>query len=87
MIFYKWNTYAYILHYRGAAFHIIYLTTIVVYIYTTYLIGVFGQQENITFPIIMIFGIIYPFCYDSIQMYKSGLAYFEDTWNWIDLLF
>jgi len=35
----------------------------------------------------MMVGIIYPSTYDLIQLYKEGLDYFQDTWNYTDILF
>lgn len=33
-------------------------------------------------------GILYPFVYDNIQLYKSGFSeYFSQIWNYTDLLF
>ena len=87
IIEFKWDTFAWRLHYRGAFFHVFYILTVAFYIYSTFLNGVFGDLEFIGFPIMMIVGIIYPFTYDTIQMYKSGWSYFEDVWNWIDIIF
>ena len=43
LIDYKWNTYAYKIHYFGVFTHMFYLGTVFIYIYTTYLIGVYGE--------------------------------------------
>ena len=36
----------------------------------------------------LVVGIIYPFWYDSLQLYRSGfVAYFTDLSNYLDLLY
>lgn len=69
---FKWNKYAYKLHYVGAAMHLVYVMTLAVYVYFTYLIGNYGEKPSFVFPILMICGLIYPFGYDAAQLYKSG---------------
>lgn len=84
---FKWKKYAYKLHYFGAAMHLVYVMTLAVYVYFTYLVGKYGEKPSFVFPILMICGLIYPFCYDAAQLYKSGWEYFDDPWNWNDFLF
>ena len=31
--------------------------------------------------------IVYPYCYDTIQLMKSGRDYFKDTWNITDFIY
>jgi hypothetical protein len=64
-----------------------YITTLAVYIYTTYLIGQFGEKTSIFYPILMCFGLIYPFIYDTTQLIKGGWGYFDDPFNWSDFCF
>ena len=35
----------------------------------------------------MIFGIFYPWAYDTTQLYITGLDYFKDKWNWTDIVY
>ena len=67
--------------------HIFYLATVFLYIYTTYLVGTYGQKGGTHYPILMIFGIFYPWAYDTTQLYVTGLDYFKDQWNWSDIIY
>ena len=87
MIYYKWNTYAYKIHYTGAFAHFFYIVMLTIYIYQTYLVGTFGEVTSIVYPILMIVGILYPFLYDTTQLCKSGISYFDDPWNYSDFIF
>ena len=46
LIVFKWEEYAYFLHYLGAFMHVMYIGTITLYIYFTFLIGTYGQQTS-----------------------------------------
>lgn len=39
---FKWNYYGYFVHYFGASMHIFFILSLTVYIYSTYLTGVYG---------------------------------------------
>jgi hypothetical protein len=67
--------------------HAFYIGTLSLYIYTTFLEGTYGELSSAWFTYSMIFGLLYPFCYDSIQLYRSGWNYFNDPWNWSDMAF
>lgn len=67
--------------------HAIYILIISVYIYNTYLIGIYGECTNAYLPVLMGLGIVYPFLYDAYQLYQQGSEYLEDPWNYSDLLF
>ena len=67
--------------------HFFYIFTMTLYIYQTYLIGIYGQQSSVSYTYLMMVGIIYPSGYDLIQLYMEGFDYFQDTWNYTDLLF
>ena len=84
---FKWTTYANRIHYIGAVSHFIFIITLSAYINTTYNEGTFGKKTSIMHPILMIISISYPFIFESIQLYKSGLGYFNDPWNYIDFFF
>ena len=76
LVTFKWDNYAYYVHYTGAMMHLVYIGCLTVYIYTTFLIGTYGEQTDILYTYIMCFGIIYPFVYDTTQLFKSGWSYF-----------
>lgn len=87
LVKFKWDTFAFYNHYFGAMMHCVYIGCLSMYIYTTFNIGEYGSQDNILYTYTMIFGILYPFCYDTTQLYKAGWAYFEDPWNISDFMF
>lgn len=87
LIDYKWNNYAYFLHYLGAGMHLFYIIAVTYYVYTTYLTGVYGQSDELFPKILLCLGILYPFIYDSIQLYKQKWDYFKDPWNYSDMAF
>ena len=77
MIKYKWETYAYRNHYIGAFAHFVYIFTVSMYIYHTFLEGEFGELTvhdhdpdhddfDYKYPAFMAVGIAYPFIYESI---------------------
>lgn len=87
LISFKWNAFAYKLHWFGAFMHFTYIMTLTVYIYNTYLIGTYGEVPSAAMPVVMCCGIAYPFIYDTTQLVKSGFEYFDDPWNWSDFAF
>ena len=87
LIDFKWDTYAFYIHYMGAMMHLVYIGCLSIYIYTTFLSGTYGEQTNILYTWTMLFGILYPFIYDTTQLFKSGWDYFKDPWNISDFMF
>lgn len=87
MLEFKWDTYGYFLHYMGAGMHLFYIISLTIYIYNTYLTGTFGLSEDNISKFLLVVCIIYPFAYDSIQLYKQKWDYFKDPWNYTDLAF
>jgi len=57
------------------------------YIYNTFLIGTYAKVSSEMWTWLLVVGIAYPVIYDSIQLFKSGLSYFNDSWNWTDMAF
>lgn len=49
--------------------------------------GVYGQSNELFPKILLCVCIIYPFSYDSIQLYKQKWDYFKDQWNYSDMAF
>ena len=92
MIDYKWFTYGYNSHFYGCICHILYITVLVMFISNTYLFKKedFPKDKVHTaapeYMIIMGLLLVYPLLYDGIQMFKQGMAYFNDKWNYIDML-
>ena len=87
MVSFKWNSYGYYNHYLGFFMHIQYVLCMTLYIYNTFLIGVYARVSEQVWTWLLVLGICYPFIYDSCQLYKQGLQYFEDSWNYTDLAF
>jgi|TARA_B110000305_G_scaffold207678_1_gene239368 hypothetical protein len=44
-----------------------------------------GENGQI-YVILLAVGIAYPFSYDTIQLFKQGAAYFDDSWNYTDFI-
>lgn len=71
LIDFKWDQYGYLVHYFGAGMHLFYIISLTIYIYKTYLTGVYGESEGQhTSKLLLASCIIYPFAYDSVQLYK-----------------
>jgi hypothetical protein len=87
MIKFKWESYAYKNHYLGFLMHIQYILCMALYIYNTFLIGVYARVANEVWTWLLVLGITYPFIYDTIQFYKQGWGYFLDSWNYTDMAF
>lgn len=87
MIAFKWDYYGYFVHYLGASMHIFFILSLTIYIYTTYLTGVYGESETDIAKFLLILCLIYPFVYDTLQLYKQRWDYFKDPWNYTDMAF
>lgn len=86
LIKFKWDKFAKSLHLRGCFFHFFYMMTLLIFINKVYINNDF---ENLrTYQILLCVGILYPFWYDTMQLYRSGFkAYFADMANYLDLLY
>ena len=84
---YKWETYAYKVHYTGVIMHIFYMITITAYNLLTYILGTYGEKSSPYFPFLMALGFLYPTCYESYGMWKTGANYLKDPWNWVDIFY
>jgi hypothetical protein len=70
----------------GLFFHLIYISAILIYINQIYLFNNLEWMYKLHY--IILGGIIYPFTYDMIQMYKVGIReYFSTAQNWFDFIF
>ena len=66
--------------------HLFYLMSFNVYIYQIYVHGRYDEQAR--WSLLMAAGLIYPWSYDTIQLYKSGfVGYFSEFWNYSDMIF
>lgn len=86
VIKFKWDKFAKNLHLRGCFFHFFYMMTLLIFINKVY---INADSENLrTYQILLCCGIVYPFWYDTMQLYRSGFkAYFADVANYLDLLY
>lgn len=65
--------------------HLFYVTVFTIYIYSVYVMNAAGENGQI-YVILLAVGIAYPFSYDTIQLFKQGAAYFDDSWNYTDFI-
>lgn len=86
IINFKWDNYARNWHYTGAVMHLFYVTVFTIYIYSVYVQNAAGDGEGQIYVILLAVGIAYPFTYDTMQLCKQGIAYFEDSWNYTDFI-
>lgn len=84
---YKWHEYAKYLFYFGFAWHCIYMTALGLLIHDTYMVGRYGNMESPIYVLIMAVCIIYPYCYDTVQLFQQKHTYFYEFWNWIDFFY
>ena len=71
LVEFKWDYYGYFVQYFGAGMHLFYIISLTIYIYKTYLTGIYGLSEGQhTSKFLLACCIIYPFAYDSLQLYK-----------------
>lgn len=81
---FQWNLYAKHIHYLGATIHLVYCIVFVIYVNQIYLDKDFHVRLYLCWA--MLICIMYPLCYDTMQMFKCGLLeYLSDPWNYIDL--
>jgi len=88
MIDYKWGAYAYKAHGIGCVIHILYIISVALFINDTYLMDALPEEHYASPAFMVILGIclIYPLLYDGTQMFKQGVDYLKDTWNYVDML-
>lgn len=89
LIEYGWNTFAYKFHMFGCMMHLFYMLTLSIFVNEIYCKSHTGHEEDtIIYNFLLALGILYPFFYDNIQLYKTGfIEYFSQIWNFTDLLF
>lgn len=85
---YKWDTYAKYHHYFGFFIHCIYMLSLSLYILSTYMDrDRYGNVEGYGYPLAMAVCIIYPYGYDTLQLFYKKHEYFYDPWNWSDFFY
>jgi len=45
------------------------------------------SEQIAVWTVLLGVGILYPALYDWTQMFKSGRTYFEDPWNYADMIY
>jgi len=68
--------------------HLFYVTVFTIYIFSVYVKNASGKdnENGQIYVILLAVGIAYPFAYDTIQLFKQGSAYFDDSWNYTDFI-
>ena len=85
---YKWNTYAKYLHYFGFCIHLCYMMALALFIVSTYMgSDRYGNMESFVYPLAMAICIVYPYIYDTIQLFHLRHEYFYDPWNVSDFIY
>jgi len=83
---FKWEGFTKNLHFRGCFFHFFYTFTLMVFINKVYIQN--DTENNRVYQYLLCVGIIYPFWYETLQLYRSGFKdYFSDINNYLDLLY
>ena len=68
--------------------HLFYILMLIVYINIVYInYSQEKEKQVMMWTILLLFGILYPALYDWTQMFKAGATYFEDPWNYADMIY
>ena len=87
LIKYKWMKYGRAHHLFSSFMHLLYFLIFTYYVKRVYLDRC-PQEEHTLLSYILGAGIVYPGCYELIQMWKGGCRdYFSDAWNYTDALY
>jgi hypothetical protein len=88
LIQFKWDEYARKHHVFGCMMHMFYIVMMIIYIHIVYINYTDEISEQIAvWTVLLGVGILYPALYDWTQMFKSGRTYFEDPWNYADMIY
>ena len=87
LIEYKWQAYGRQHHLVGCCMHFIYL-----FIFTLYVnnacIEISTRDSDIYYATLLGIGLIYPACYDLLQLYRGGIEeYVSDPYNFADFIY
>jgi hypothetical protein len=93
MIQYKWNCYAARAHWLSGVIYLGYTVTLALYIDDIYLrdevfVGVARQNPEANTNLLIVLGVLLlrAVVIDMTQLRVAGAQYFEDTWNYVDML-
>ena len=87
VISYKWDTFGRSHHLFGCILHLFYTFSFALYVIEGYLMDNSESTQRI-YAILMVVGIIYPWVYDMLQLFRGGLEnYVSDPWNFLDFLY
>jgi len=88
LIEFKWDQYARKHHIFGCVMHLFYILMLIVYIDIVYINYSQDKEAQVMmWTVLLLFGILYPALYDWTQLARTGRAYFEDPWNYTDMLY
>jgi hypothetical protein len=96
LIEFKWNAFAWNWHLFGCVIHLAYIVILFLYTDLIYIQGTGASTKEETgedkemnsYSIILLIGVIYPACYEAVQMFKNGIGeYLSDLGNYIDLIY
>ena len=95
IIEFKWATYGFKFHLLGSMIHLFQICILIFYVNFIYLQGSLEIDEKTgkivggnPYAVILLGGIVYPFCYESTRMIKTGaLEYLMTPANYFDILY
>jgi len=85
LIMFKWDTFAFKIHMVGCLMHLVYVCVMIAYIDYVYIAN--KEEYKVFYERLLVLAIIYPACYDWIQLYKTGWAYFSELQNYSDMIY
>ena len=94
IIEFKWAQYGFKFHLLGATIHMFQISILIFYVNFIYIQASLEFDENgkikggNPYAVILLGGIIYPFCYESTQMVRTGVAeYLMSPRHYFDILY
>lgn len=85
LIHFKWYSYARNIHFLFATIHMLYTFTFCAYVNETYLLH--NKEHRKQLLAILTVCLLCAMMYDFRQMFKQGMDYFLDYWNYLDQLY
>ena len=67
--------------------HLSYITLMIIYIHIAYINYSDEVAQPSAWTVLLGVGILYPALYEGTQMFKAGTSYFDDPWNYADMIF
>ena len=94
---YKWSAYASSIHILGFLFHLSYILELLQYLNITFLWDwdpvlnadrddIIDVRPHTMYLWVICVLLLYPLGYDGNQLYKQGRLYWNDPWNYVDIL-